>query len=388
MITAFQFFVAYLIVDVLCAVLAIIIASSVSRDSGSETQVRFFNLVLSAFLVFVIFDAVWAFLSYGGLVQPNEMMLGIVNGINLSAIAFDAYFWFCFTLARFNSKLTDRRSWRFALAIPAIAVPVIHVVGFFAGQNVIALSGGRMAYGICHTIIVCIQLLYIVAATIYALRRHARATTRSDRRLSLVFVSFMLPFIIGGVVDTLIAGTPVAAASIAVSLTFVMMSMLKLRVSNDALTGLNNRRRADEYLEERLSRVSPERPLHLFIMDLDDFKAINDRYGHLEGDRALQLMAEALRVVSAQLNAFAARWGGDEFVFIVARADAGLDLEQIVALIGDALASELNNEQVEYSLTCSVGYASCDSADTDGSRLLSQADQMLYQRKRARAKGR
>ena len=89
-----QHCIAYIVVDALCLVETIIVASNVSRDSGSELQVRSFFLLLTANLVFVVFDAVWAALAYSGLFAYNALVLSLVNGINLTAISFAGFFWF------------------------------------------------------------------------------------------------------------------------------------------------------------------------------------------------------------------------------------------------------------------------------------------------------
>ena len=380
MVTGFQLFVAYIIVDALCLALTVVISSNVSRDSGSETQVRYFFLVLTSFLVFVVFDAVWAFFTYSGLVEQNVVALSILNCINMTAIAFAAYFWLCFTLARFDSRVTNSSMTRLLAAIPAVLVPVLYIIGFFMGLNMTGLPDEGMEYNVVRTGAMCIQLLYIVAATGIAVYRYRHATSRSEQRTSLVFMSFMVPFVIAGIVDSLIAATPVVAACIMASLVFVMMSMQESRISTDALTGLNNRRRADAYLEEHMPRASSEHPLHLFIIDLNKFKGINDTYGHLEGDRALRLTADALRKASSQLNAFAARWGGDEFV-IICTEDAGRSPDEVAALVKETLADVVAEAGVKYELTCSIGYATCDSHDYAQSALISQADEMLYEGK-------
>ncbi len=377
MVTAFQFFVAYLICDTLCMVLTIIIASHVSRDIGSETQMRYFFLVLTAYLIFTFFDVVWGFVAYSGLVQVSGVVLSVVNGLSLSAIGFAAYYWFCFTFARFNVKAMDSRSMRMITAIPAASVPVVHVIGYFTNQNVITLSDGTWTYGICHLAITVVQLSYILAATVMALHRYRRASSRSERRMSLIFVSFMVPFVVAGIVDSFVINTPVATACMMVSLTFVMMSMQESRISTDALTGLNNRRRADEFFEESMTRVSHEHPLCLFLIDIDDFKNINDTYGHLEGDNALKMTATMLRTVCSQVNAFAARWGGDEFLVI--RTDAAdIEPSNVVELIGTTLANVVHEDQAEYDMTCSVGYAFCDSSDEECSSIIAKADAMMY----------
>lgn len=380
MTTAFQFFFAYLIVDALSLVLAIIIASNVSRDSGSEMQVRYFKLVLAAFMVFVVFDAVWAFLAYSNFVTPSEELLSVVNGINLTAIGFDAYFWLCFTLARFNSQLTNSRPARLLAAIPALLVPVLHVIGYFIGQNVVTLPDGSWTYGVCHLLITGIQLSYIVVSTVMAIRKRQQATSNSERRMCLVFISFMIPFIVAGVVDSFVINTPVVAACIVASLTFVMVSMQEARISSDSLTGLNNRRRADEFLEQSIEQTMPGYPLYFFIMDLDGFKNINDTFGHLEGDRALKLVADVLRQVSSQENAFTARWGGDEFILVCTNADGDAP-DRITNAIEDALEAAVQDAHLEYSLTCSIGCTSCESPAENFNDLIYRADKMLYKSK-------
>lgn len=382
MVTAFQFFFTYLVVDMLGVVLTIIIASKTSTDSGSETQVRYFFLVLTAFMAFAIFDAVWALVAYSGLVDVGEVALSVVNALNLTAIGFAAYFWLCFTLARFNSKVTDNRMLRTIMAIPAVLIPVIHVIGYFTNQNVITLADGTWTYGICHLTITFVQLSYVVAATGVAIHKYRQATSRSERRLCLVFISFMVPFVVAGIVDSFIINTPIVAACIMVSLVFVMMSMQESRISNDALTGLNNRRRADAFLGDSLVHVSPEHPLYLFILDMNDFKSINDTYGHLEGDHALKLVANALRTTCAQTNTFAARWGGDEFILILV-GSVDFEPEQVMSLVHSNLARAVNEANVEYKLTCSIGYAKCTTSHMDGAAIVAQADNMLYEVKRA-----
>lgn len=380
MVPAINFCIAYVVVDALCLIITVIIASNVTRDSGSERQVRYFFMLLTANLVFDVFDAVWAILVFSQVFTPSVTVLSVVNGINITAVAFSAYFWLSFSLAHFQSQITDSNRLRFLTAIPALLVIVFHVIGYYTGQNVIFGQDGSISYGIMHSINTLVPMLYLVAATVAALHRYLHANSQSVRRMSLVFILFMLAPAASGVIDAIVPDMPVAAAGIMISIVFVMMAMQEARISSDALTGLNNRRRADSYLEESMSRASAEEPTYLFIIDMDHFKAINDTYGHLEGDHALQLMASALRTVSAQLGAFAARWGGDEFVLICAHGE-GCEPEQVAALVQAALAKEERGSEGKYELACSVGYAKCDSDAMDRSRLVSEADAMLYRNK-------
>lgn len=380
---ALLFSMSYVIVDMLSLILALIIAGTVSRDLGTKDQNESFLYVLLAFMIFVVFDAVWALLAYSGLFSASDLTLSVINGINLTAVACAGYLWLRLTLAYLGSGAP--RSWarRYLPALPALLVPVIHTIGYMLGQNVIVQPDGTMTYGWAHTTITLITLYYVFGATGIASHLYRQAHTKEQRRMCLVFMSFMLPFIVAGIVDTLIAGTPIVAACLVASFTFVMMSMQDLRISSDALTGLNNRRRTDSYLEESMEHISHDKPLFLFIIDLDGFKGINDTYGHLEGDRALCLMADTLRAVCASSNAFAARWGGDEFVVICTKS-AKDDPSLIPNFIKETLAEKVAEANVPYQLTCSVGYTVCTSPDEDCDTAIAQADEMLYEVKRAK----
>lgn len=382
MVPDYRFCIAYVIVDVLCLVLTVIISGNVSRDSGSERQVRYFFLLLTSNMIFLVFDATWAILANSGLFERNEILMSVVNCVCLTGIGFAGFFWLYYCLASFESKLTDNRLLHFVLALPAMLVPVLHIIGHVTGNNIIFNPNGTISYAPIHTVIACVPLFYLLISAIVAIRRHHMATTSAQRRRCLVFILFMVAPAAAGIFDMFVADMPVAAAGIMISIAFVIMSMQRMRISSDSLTGLNNRRRADEFLEESILHVEDGQPLYLFIVDMDQFKSINDNFGHLEGDHALQLMAGVLRDVCTQINAFAARWGGDEFVVICTH---GLkEPERVVSTIHESLASAAEEAHVEYELACSVGYAVCESPSETRAELLSDADAMLYQLKQNR----
>ena len=100
---------------------------------------------------------------------------------------------------------------------------------------------------------------------------------------------------------------------------------LKIKAGTDALTGLANRRRFDETLEAEWRRSTRMKsPLSLILLDCDFFKSYNDYYGHLEGDQALVLVANAISASISRSGDLAARIGGEEFaVLLPATTQAG-----------------------------------------------------------------
>jgi diguanylate cyclase (GGDEF)-like protein/PAS domain S-box-containing protein len=94
---------------------------------------------------------------------------------------------------------------------------------------------------------------------------------------------------------------------------YLAAEKLKRQVYEDELTGLPNRRRFVEELKRRLASTND--PIGLMVLDMDDFKLVNDRYGHLTGDAVLRLFARYLQRI-VEPNEFVARLGGDEFAII------------------------------------------------------------------------
>jgi len=149
----------------------------------------------------------------------------------------------------------------------------------------------------------------------------------------------------------------------------------------DPLTGLHNRRFFLEHLEWEIPFALRHRlPLHLLYLDLDNFKLINDRWGHLAGDQALIQVARQLQDQVRQEDLLA-RMGGDEFALLV----RGIPDSQILQLAG-RLQQAVQSLPLQggIPLTCSIGVASLLRlpAETSVQSFLEAADQALYQAKR------
>jgi diguanylate cyclase (GGDEF)-like protein len=143
----------------------------------------------------------------------------------------------------------------------------------------------------------------------------------------------------------------------------------------DSLTGLSNRRAYAELFRAAVEDATDDEPVTLCLIDLDDFKTINDTHGHAVGDEALA--AVAARLASAE-GAHAFRLGGDEFALVfdgpADRASAEVEAIQ-KALAGTRLDSGAE-------VTISAGMASCPEATMDADELQRCADQALYWTKR------
>jgi diguanylate cyclase (GGDEF)-like protein len=157
---------------------------------------------------------------------------------------------------------------------------------------------------------------------------------------------------------------------------------LRSLAHSDPLTGLPNRRGLNEALTGALAAASAERVLSVFMIDLDGFKAVNDRLGHDAGDALLVLVARRLRSL-LRASDVVARLGGDEFVVMAPGLPSGNDAQGLGRKLLDGFDApfDLSGQTVRVGLT--IGYALAPFDGNDAASLLKRADAAMYAGKQA-----
>ena len=142
----------------------------------------------------------------------------------------------------------------------------------------------------------------------------------------------------------------------------------------DYLTGLLNRRAFWEAVEVETERCKRyQRPVSVAYVDVDDFKMVNDRYGHSTGDRFLKTFANTLRKATRTTD-FVARLGGDEFAVLMPETD-DKGIQTVLKRLSQ-LAQVMNLHL--FSITVSVGAATFIKAPANAEALISTADNQMY----------
>src|SRR5271169_3241894 len=152
----------------------------------------------------------------------------------------------------------------------------------------------------------------------------------------------------------------------------------------DFLTGLPNARSLFVQLDRELARCKRDnKTLTVMVADLDGFKQINDRFGHLEGNRVLQLFAHSLKETSREYD-YVARMGGDEFVVIAPglTPEAALRKAEQMRDLAQQAGKDICNEDI---LSLSVGKAVYPEDGMDAEKILSEADKRMYLQKRSQS---
>lgn len=159
---------------------------------------------------------------------------------------------------------------------------------------------------------------------------------------------------------------------------------LKSLARQDPLTGLGNRLVLEEALERGLARALRSGiSSHVLLLDLNDFKPVNDTLGHAAGDYALQQVAMRLRH-AVRANDTVVRLGGDEFVIIAEDLERFEDLRSLHNKILNLIAQPIDYQGQQILISASVGSAKFPEHGTTSSALLTHADRTMYKQKRNR----
>ncbi|MDH1262421.1 GGDEF domain-containing protein [Pseudomonas sp. GD03944] len=237
----------------------------------------------------------------------------------------------------------------------------------------------------------------------YLLRPHGRSLSVGAVQLRYVLLAHGI-FYVGKALSVVIPGTLIDLAAfggeiIRISLVEGVMAIMLIALSmtgseryrreqriarlaaRDPLTGLYNRRALDLRAPRLLAKATPEQPGALLLIDIDNFKLVNDLYGHTAGDRLLVALGEMIRAVLPQ-GALVARLGGDEFVILLSDASS----ERIMAL-GSTLRERFQREATQSfvtpePVTLSIGANLFDQPPASLAALIEQGDTLLYESKR------
>jgi diguanylate cyclase (GGDEF)-like protein len=149
----------------------------------------------------------------------------------------------------------------------------------------------------------------------------------------------------------------------------------------DGLTELHNKRYFEEVLEKEIMRAKRYHlQLGLLMIDVDDFKVVNDNRGHLVGDRLLQKLAKVLSNAIRRADVVA-RYGGDEFVIIATQSNKQ-DANNLAKRLLRIIQQTTLMDDAELKVTVSIGVSSYPTDGDEKGKLLESADAMLYKAKR------
>ena len=371
----------YILANILCIIIfGILLAHNHFNIDRQEKMVRF-DHVLITFILYFAADCIWAALVDNLIpktrfnVVANTFLIYILMGATV-------HNWLGFVMAYEQVPHRNRPINRFAVIFPFIISTIALIVHYLVAPQTL-ISDTLEVLPTFSLYIVIVPDIYICAVLFYTIRKARREENPTERKKHLFIGLFPLIVSAGGVVETLFfPNLPIYCSTCLILMLLFYIQSLEYRISVDPLTGLNNRGQLERYISQRSNLYQDGRLTVVVMMDIDHFKAINDTFGHAEGDKALVAVADTLKKVISEHNVpmFAGRYGGDEFILIMHPHQ----MEEAETIIRE-FREELSRDQAPYQLAVSVGYDELTGEQESIQNCIEQADHQLYLDKKHQA---
>lgn len=319
------------------------------------------------------------FLIDGKLFAGSRIMAFVLNELLYTMNILFGFLWILFADAKVYSenKLLKKRF--IPMILPLLVMLVLLIANIFNGWIFEISEENVYSRNFLFVFDYAVTYSYLLAGA--GILYKNRSSTK--RYTYLPVLLFILPVAIGSLLQFLFYGIATLWLSAAIGLTSLYISLQTENAYLDRLTGVYNRHYFETYvsaLYKAAARDSKKQKIAALMVDIDRFKSINDRYGHVVGDEALIRSARILRA-SVGKNALVVRYGGDEFLVIL-RDKSETEVALLVGEIQKNCAAANRISDKDYTLSFSIGYTIADPAVVDNEEFLIRADAAMYAAKR------
>lgn len=326
--------------------------------------------ILSAFL-----DIVWI------LIDGNSKLLFIaypLHCIYLSSFISIATVWFLHCEKFLPFKWIKKTLFKVLFYLPLAVVVTLIFTSPFTDLIFYIDSNAVYNRGILYPIL-SISYVYLLFVSVISDIAAKKSQLTTHKTLFRSFALFSLPPILLGIFAVIAppGGLPTMQFSIAFSLLLIFLQLQNARISHDSLTSLPNRFSLDQQLNDKIFRYKKDdKPLFVLMGDIDNFKNINDTFGHMFGDEILKGVGSVIDSIAKKHNSLAYRMGGDEFVVVL---HDNIDVVNSVIEEIKFSITQMHNSK-NYQTSMSIGIAQYKEGMSI-IQILDMADKSLYQQK-------
>ncbi|MDO4400144.1 MAG: GGDEF domain-containing protein [Coriobacteriia bacterium] len=371
----------YAEVYLVCIVVLGIVTFFAVRGGSDSSSDRWFKAMLAMFLLNFVANFFFKLVNGGVFAEPahHEFSYALKTIYHLS-LCLGVFAWCGYADSEQGSGIFQRRKSLLILLIP-LALPLLMILFNLYNHLVFEISDTG-AY--VRHILFQVEMGYLLFGSgILAVRLVLRTRAESDpnqRAHMYLTATFPLCIALAWLLSWMGEAFPVICVAITAEILCLYIGGARNEISMDKLTQVNNRQNLIGFMDYKERNNNGN--VYLMMIDVDEFKQINDNYGHLEGDAALVAVAGILKRACGPFprRPYIARFGGDEFV-IIAEAD-GYDMQDLEDAINAEL-QKVNAARQTYQLMLSIGVVHWDKG-LDHKQVINLADIEMYQVKRAR----
>ena len=368
-----------LLLNLYSVIILVVILYNLYRKYGINDRItKIFLYMIYITIAMLIFDGLGRF---DGLSRPYFVYFNkIGNTISfiLNSVLPSLYFLFILEIVSIN-KIKKRIFLSIAVFIFLIfsTLSIISVFStndnylFYINEDNIYMRGKLFFLTVMYT-----GLLLLGATLIVFINRK-----KVDRRLFTSLFFFPIPPIIGIILQSIFYGTSLICLGVTISALFVHMHLQAIQMNTDYLTKIYNRRKLIFKLKDLILKAKPDKTFTGILIDIVEFKNINDSYGHQFGDLVLIKIAEILNNVIGSKN-WVYRYGGDEF-FIILNSSKKEVAFKYIDKINDELTSFKDSKDNPFKIELTFGCLVYDPIEKlSVNEFLETIDQLMYSNKK------
>ena len=306
-------------------------------------------------------------------------VLYALNTLTILTQAVMSFLWFYYACQLLGLRQIEDKQHRLIVLLPFLFNVIDLILNPLTHFRFILTSSNNYQLGSFAILDIAVTFIYPVAVTIIALKK-ARTESKEKRFICLTIASFLILPIIGLFFQSALNQSYLLVAFFAIGLLSIYINIQNHHITTDYLTKINNRNSLVTCYAKMQERAQSIKSLSLMVLDIDNFKKINDTCGHLAGDQALIKVATVLKSVCAGTHSFLARIGGDEFCILYEEASSE-EIQRMITDIDKMLDDYNMTKELPVDLTLSIGYGTVEEVGSFDS-LFMEADSMMYQKKR------
>ena len=376
--------IAFTVFQLTFLLLDIVILTKTDRNIARKDEYMWFYALITTHIAYLLLNNLWTLHEYRMISFPRGAIM-LICTFSLLSVTNSAASFFFFVVEKLQVKRFLQGAGRWLRWLPALCSAILIVTSPWTKLVFYLDETNALIHGPLYLLMMLLVSAYLLIVAIVSFANIFRKQSRFQRKANATILLLVLAIFVYVLIDSSLPKVAVLPSAIFAVIVGIFITLQEANINSDALTGMNNRRKAEDYLTDRIKTVSEKKPLYLYIGDLNNFKKINDTYGHAVGDEALILCSQALKRTIGKYGGFAARYGGDEFL-LSSQPDKESDPEAFIRDVNDFL-SELSKD-TPYKLVMTMGYVCCTDAKEPLISYIRKADSMLYQRKRTLGVGR
>ena len=349
------------------------IAWQSARNENQQMRRVLFRYITYGIIINLLLDTVWMLLD--GRMFPGARALNLViNALFLASGIIIGCIWYLHVLDTLGYKITRRLA--ALVLLPGAVFLVLNLASIWTGWIFTVNEENIYLRGPLFWLQIVVSLAVLFASLIHCLVRLLDKRSGVPRIEVVKLVRFYIIPVVGTLAAMPFAGMPGTWTCAAVSIILMYIDGQDQEIVRDSLTGLNNRKTLPAVYEDYQRQGGG---LYLMMMDLNDFKAINDNLGHPVGDKALQTAARLFGQAVDGRRAMVARVGGDEFL-IMTFFSGDAEAEAFKQSLQQRFAAYNREKNLQVPLGVSVGYCACAPGESL-QESMDRADKALYEEK-------